>query len=104
VLSPEFLDYFWETMTLHHNLLFVHRMVKSQKELFLGGRIPSLRCPTLILWGEYDVITPLPSAREIIDDMSGAALEVFPETKHVPQIEHPEAFNRIVASFLSSPP
>ncbi len=66
--------------------------------------IPLLRritCPTQIIVGELDLATPPSDARLMVEQIPGARLAVIPEAAHLSNIEQPEAFNRIVSSFVS---
>jgi 3-oxoadipate enol-lactonase len=42
-------------------------------------------------------------AREIQQNIAGAKLVLIPQAAHLSNIEQPEAFNRALADFLSSP-
>jgi 3-oxoadipate enol-lactonase len=42
-------------------------------------------------------------AREIQQGIPGAKLVLIPQAAHLANIEQPEAFNRALADFLSSP-
>lgn len=64
-------------------------------------RLEEIEVPTLIVWGRNDRIVPVPAAlayRKRIGD--NAELEIFDECGHVPQMERPVRFNRVLARFL----
>ena len=63
--------------------------------------LPTIHCPTLILVGEEDGITPPPLAEEMQRGIAGSQLAVFPAAGHLPNLETPETFNATVAEFLS---
>jgi pimeloyl-ACP methyl ester carboxylesterase len=64
------------------------------------GRLHELKVPTLILTGELDD----PWVQEIGDyllaEIRGARRQMIAGTAHLPNMEKPEAFNRLVLSFL----
>ena len=62
------------------------------------GRI---RCPTLVLVGRHDWISPVEQAEEIAKRIPGARLVVFERSGHSPQVEEPEEFVRVVREFLA---
>jgi pimeloyl-ACP methyl ester carboxylesterase len=62
----------------------------------LGG----IRCPTLVLVGEHDAITPPDRAREIAAGVPGARLVVVPECGHLSTLERPEAVTRALVELL----
>jgi pimeloyl-ACP methyl ester carboxylesterase len=59
-------------------------------------------CPTLIIVGEQDGLTPPDVARFMAERIPGAGLEVIPGSGHLPNLENPEAFNRAVRRFIES--
>ena len=56
--------------------------------------------PTLIVVGEQDVITPPAGARAMHAAIRGSVLEVIPGAGHVPPLEQPAAFSRVMRQFL----
>jgi 3-oxoadipate enol-lactonase len=69
----------------------------------LTSRLKELKTPTLVICGENDPGTPPAMAREIQQNIAGAKLVLIPQAAHLSNIEQPEAFNRALADFLSSP-
>lgn len=64
---------------------------------------PSLRtptCPTLIVWGEHDRLSSVENGRRMAAEISGAKLVVIEQASHLPQIERPAEFHRVVLPFL----
>jgi pimeloyl-ACP methyl ester carboxylesterase len=60
----------------------------------------SVRCPTLVLVGEHDTLTPPALAERLQQAIPGAARTVIARAGHLPNLEQPDAFNRAVAEFL----
>lgn len=67
------------------------------------ARLKEIRTPALVICGNEDPATPPAMAREIQQNIPGAKLELIPQAAHLSNIEQPEAFNRALGSFLSSP-
>ena len=67
------------------------------------ARLKEIKCPALVICGEDDPGTPPAMAREIHENLPGSALVLIPQAAHLSNIEQPEAFNRALAQFLSSP-
>jgi 3-oxoadipate enol-lactonase len=67
------------------------------------ARLKEIKTPTLVICGENDPGTPPAMAREIQENLPGAKLVLIPQAAHLSNIEQPEAFNRALADFLSSP-
>jgi pimeloyl-ACP methyl ester carboxylesterase len=70
------------------------------------GRIDSrptlrdIRCPTLVLVGDSDQLTPPERASEIADGIPGAELVVVPECGHLSTLERAAAVNAALRSWL----
>jgi len=62
--------------------------------------LSTIHCPTLILVGEEDTLTPPPLSRDMQRAIGGAELVVVPHAGHLSSIEQPEAFNAALARFL----
>ena len=63
--------------------------------------LASIRCPTLMLVGDGDELTPPELAKEIAGGISGARLVVVPECGHLSTLEKPEAVNAALADWLT---
>jgi pimeloyl-ACP methyl ester carboxylesterase len=61
----------------------------------------SIHCPTLILVGEEDVLTPPPLSETLHRGVSGSELALVPKAGHLSNLEQPEAFNAALARFLA---
>jgi pimeloyl-ACP methyl ester carboxylesterase len=66
----------------------------------LRGYLPTIQCPTLIIWGELDQETPLADAHQMHRLIPNSRLEVIPKAGHFPFIEKPAAFNEALFPFL----
>jgi pimeloyl-ACP methyl ester carboxylesterase len=67
-------------------------------------RLGDIACPTLIIWGDRDHIVPPSSAEEFGRLIPDSRVVVFEDTGHVPMLEHPDRFNRLVIDFLDEAP
>jgi pimeloyl-ACP methyl ester carboxylesterase len=68
----------------------------------IRDRLEEIGVPTLIVWGRNDRVVPVPAAfayRKRIGD--NAELVIFDECGHVPQLERPIRFNRVLDEFLA---
>jgi pimeloyl-ACP methyl ester carboxylesterase len=65
-------------------------------------RIPDISCPTLVIWGKSDQIVPVKDGYEYAAMIPGARLEIFDDTGHVPMLERPARFNRVLEEFLAA--
>jgi pimeloyl-ACP methyl ester carboxylesterase len=62
--------------------------------------LPSIHCPTLILVGDADAITPPAMSEEMQRSIPGAELAVIADAGHMSNMEQPVAFNRTLSRFL----
>ena len=53
--------------------------------------LSAIRCPTLVLTGDQDLLLPHHLSDEMAEGISGAALVTIPACGHMPQFERPEA-------------
>lgn len=62
--------------------------------------LPQITCPTLILVGEHDVLTPPSEAEAMHARIPGAELVQVPVVGHLSTLEDPESVNRAILAFL----
>lgn len=63
--------------------------------------LPSIACPTLVLVGREDALTPVELAQEIVAGIPDARLEIVPDCGHMSSLERPEAVNRALRAWLT---
>lgn len=64
--------------------------------------LPSITNPTLVIGSDNDKITPLPLSQELADSIPGAGLAVITNAGHIPSLDQPEQFNKVVLEFLQA--
>ncbi len=65
-----------------------------------AGRLGEVHVPALIVVGDLDTPQTLEAADVLARGIPGARLEVIRGTAHLPNMERPEEFNRLVLGFL----
>lgn len=60
----------------------------------------TITAPTLILWGRQDRILPVSQALDAAGRIPGARLHILERCGHMPNVEYPGEFNRLVLEFL----
>ncbi|HLA83782.1 MAG TPA: alpha/beta fold hydrolase [Thermoguttaceae bacterium] len=65
------------------------------------GLLSHIGCPTLLVVGSEDVITPPEEMRAMRDAIDGARLVEIPDAGHMSPMERPAAFNGAVGAFLA---
>jgi 3-oxoadipate enol-lactonase len=63
---------------------------------------PRIKCPTLLVVGDQDPVTPLGNQRQIAAAIAGSKIRIVPNTAHLTMLETPEAFNAILLEFLAT--
>ncbi len=63
--------------------------------------IKDVKCETLLIWGEYDITTPIEDAYKISNYISDSAVVKIPKAYHYPFIENKEYFNIVLDKYLS---
>jgi len=64
-------------------------------------RLEEIQVPALIVWGTDDWVIPSAAAHSYNRRIPNSRLAVFDGTGHVPQLERPARFNRLLDEFLS---
>jgi pimeloyl-ACP methyl ester carboxylesterase len=65
-----------------------------------AGRLDEIRAETLLLFGDKDIAQMEAVVRELDAKIERSKLVLLPNVAHLPNMENPEAFNRIVLDFL----
>ncbi|MGH7091521.1 MAG: alpha/beta fold hydrolase [Stellaceae bacterium] len=76
--------------------------VAALMEFDYSARLPEIRLPTLVTWGADDPGTPPEANRRIVQLIPGAKGEEIPAVRHFPNVEKPDAFNRIMLGWLEA--
>lgn len=64
--------------------------------------LPTIRVPTLLIWGDADARSPIAVAHQLRDAIPGARLAVIPGAGHVSNLEDPTRFDSLVRDFCLS--
>jgi pimeloyl-ACP methyl ester carboxylesterase len=60
----------------------------------------TIRCPTLVLTGDQDMLIPNTLSKEMADGIAGAKLVIIPDCGHCPQVERPQAATDTLVEWL----
>jgi len=64
--------------------------------------LKEITCPTLVIVGELDGLTPPADAKLMADTIKGARIQTIPAAAHLSNLEEPEAFTSAVKSFVET--
>ena len=76
-------------------------VIGSLKHWDIRPQLKEIIAPTLLVSGQYDEATPA-MVKEINGLIPGSKWELFAESSHMPHVEEPAKFKRVVAEFLDS--
>ncbi len=65
-------------------------------------RLEDVRVPTLIVWGRNDRVVPVQDAAGFAQGLHNSRTVIFDRTGHMPQLERPVRFNRVLETFLGT--
>ncbi len=66
--------------------------------------LATIACPTLVVVGEQDGLTPPAESEKLAAAVKGARLVKIPKAGHLANIENPDAFNEAVSEFFGALP
>ena len=79
---------------------FIHAL-QAILDYDVRERLPEIACPTLIVWGEKDLLISVRDAQEFERLIPSSRRVVYPDTGHMAMLERPAAFNALLAGFLA---
>jgi 3-oxoadipate enol-lactonase len=65
------------------------------------GRLAEIKAPTLVIVGDHDISEVQDTADLLVSKIPGARKELIHDAAHLPNLEHPEKFNRVLLDFLN---
>jgi pimeloyl-ACP methyl ester carboxylesterase len=75
--------------------------LRASLEYDFRDRLPEIRQPTLIVWGEKDSVIPVADAAEFERLIPDSRKVVMRDTGHISMAERPQAFNDLMMEFLA---
>lgn len=82
-----------------HALIRQNRAIMARADL--RPALAAIRCPTLVVCGDTDLLTPPDHSREIAAAIPGARLEVVPDCGHLLTLEQPQQVNALLLDWLA---
>jgi pimeloyl-ACP methyl ester carboxylesterase len=101
-VTPALIDRAWERLQRAGGQAAAYATVRALVGMPASTSDPGrVRAPTLIVWGDEDRALPLAHGRRLARAIAGTRLEVVPACGHVPFVERPDQFLRLVMPFLA---
>ena len=101
VATKEIVDEVFETVNNREKLVRTLAIAKSAIRHNMSEELPNIKTPTLLIWGENDLVTPPEVAREFKSLLPNSKLEWIKKCGHAPMMEHPKEFNKILFNWLN---
>ena len=100
VATKEIVDEVFETVNNRDKLVRTLSIAKSAIRHNMSSDLPNIKTPTLLIWGENDLVTPPEVAVEFNSLLPNSELIWIKKCGHAPMMEHPKEFNRILFNWL----
>lgn len=91
-VSDELVDRVIKIISVRWNVRNIVRIAKSAKRDNVADRLGHIRCPSLLVWGRQDRVTPPDVAGEFARGLSNCELVWVDKCGHAPMMEHPRIF------------
>lgn len=78
------------------------RLIDAFRQLDITSSLHQIRCPTLVVVGERDILKPPRYSQLIAREIEGSELVLIPGGGHAVILEQPQVVNEILLSFLDS--
>jgi pimeloyl-ACP methyl ester carboxylesterase len=102
--SKELVDEVFEITNSIPKVLRIIAIAKSAQRNNMAKEIVHIACPTLLIWGLNDTITPPHVGHEFNQLIKGSELHFIDQCCHAPMMERPEEFNAILDKWLINNP
>ena len=99
-VTEALVDEMYHIVTDRQRVLRLIKMARATKHEIVTPILSTLYCPTLLIWGREDQITPPYVAVRFKNCLPRAQLQFIDHCGHAPMIEHPEQFNNLTLDFL----
>lgn len=100
VATEELVEEVFSIVNDRNKAIRVIATAKSAVRHNLGDKLHQITCPTLLVWGREDQITPAFVGEKFHELIPHSRLIFIDKCGHAPMMEHPEVFNRYLDEFL----
>lgn len=100
VATKELVDELFEIVNDRNKAIRIIITAKSAIRHNLGDKLDQITCPTLLIWGKQDAVTPLFVGEKFNELIKDSKLVVIDKCGHAPMMERPDYFNDILEDFI----
>ena len=102
ILSKKYVDEIFKTLNDNAKCLNIITIARSAQRNNLAKKLYKIKCPTLLVWGLNDTITPPSVAHQFHKLIIKSKLKFIDKCCHAPMMESPKMFNKIIKPFILS--
>jgi len=103
-VTPEWVDSVSAVIGRRSYALRLLQISRSARGHNVDDRLREIRCPTLLVWGKEDRITPPEVALRFLAGIRRSEVRFIPSCGHAVLLEQPEAFGDHLTEFLEALP
>ena len=100
ILTKKYVDNIFDTLNDNAKCLNIITIARSAQRNNLSKKLYRIKCPTYLIWGLNDTITPPSVAHQFNKLISKSKLKFIDKCCHAPMMERPQEFNKILKTFL----
>lgn len=99
--SPATVDRIRTLIERAHQEAIAHALLGMAEREDSTGMLSSIRCPTLVIVGSEDDLTPPDESKKLSAGIEGSQLAIIEGSGHLSNLEKPDEFNDVLRRFLS---
>lgn len=100
ILSKKYIDDVFNTLNDNAKCLNIITIARSAQRNNLAKKLYKITCPTLLVWGLNDTITPPSVAHQFHKLIPKSRLKFIDKCCHAPMMESPVKFNQLIKPFI----
>jgi hypothetical protein len=101
-MNPADVDRAFETLSGRRQARAMVKLSRSARRNHLGDELGRIECPTLLLWGRQDIVTPPEACEQFAKGIRNNRVEWLENCGHAPMIERPQEFSDSLARFVTA--
>lgn len=101
LITPELLNRQVELIRFKGSAWVLYSTLKHAKDTSkMGDYLSLINHPTLLIWGEQDLVFPPSVGEDLHRAIKGSELSIIKRSGHIPMWENPEEVNQVILDFL----
>jgi pimeloyl-ACP methyl ester carboxylesterase len=103
LISSALLDRQWGLIRFKGSTWVLYSTLKHAKDTSkMGDYLSLINHPTLLIWGERDLVFPPSVGESLHRAIKGSKLHIIKRSGHIPMWETPDELNRVILDFLKA--